>query len=164
MSVADDEFLFFQLPSILPRFEKPETDENRDEHEHEHEREHEHEPEPMVEVKVENEESTKAKVKEKDFPPPAKKATLEEALAAMDLKDMPEGQIGSLVIYKSGKMKLKLGDTLLDIQQGMRSSFLEDVAIVDAESDESRKIIELGHIVQKFVCVPDMDALLAGEE
>ncbi|KAG0182101.1 DNA-directed RNA polymerase III subunit RPC4 [Apophysomyces sp. BC1021] len=135
VSVADDELLFFQLPSILPRFEAPSTTD-----------------EGMEDVKIEE-------GKEAQLPTAAKKATLEEAMASLALEDLPEGRIGKLVVYKSGKIKLKLGDVLLDVSQGMRSTFLENVMVVDIES-ETKKTIELGHVVQKFVCAPDMEALL----
>lgn len=129
--MADDELLFFQLPSILPQFEK-----NNDE---------------PVEP---------ADSKDTQLPPAAKKSTLESAMASLSMGDMPQGQVGSLVVYKSGKMKLKIGDVLFDITQGMQSSFLENAMMVDTLSEDKKKVIELGNLTQKFVCMPDMDALL----
>jgi hypothetical protein len=112
------------------------------------------------------EDEVKEEVKEENdnLPPAAKKSTLEEAMSNLELEDMPDGQIGKLIIYKSGKMKMKLGNILLDVNQGMQSSFLENIMVVDHESEETKKAIELGHIVQKFVCAPNMDALLKDEE
>lgn len=138
--VAEEELLYFQLPTVVPVFEKQKDDE------------------VMEEVKTENTEG------ESDLPASAKKSTLEDAMANMDLQDMPNGQIGKLIIYKSGKMKMKFGNILLDVNQGMQSNFLENVMVVDHESEETKKAIELGHIVQKFVCAPNMDALLRDEE
>lgn len=152
--MADDELLFFQLPSILPRFEKPPEAKTGDE-------------EMTDKVKEEPNTEDKGKSKAEDskaLPSAVQRASLEEAMAAMDLNSIPEGQVGSLVIYKSGKMKMKFGDILLDVRQGMRSTFLEDVAVVDVESKEKKKIIQLGHIVQKLVCLPDMDVLLQNEQ
>ena len=133
-SVADDELLFFQLPSILPQFEKVN-----------------HEPVEITDSK------------DKQLPPAAKKSTLESAMGSLSLGDMPQGQVGSLVVYKSGKMKLKIGDVLFDITQGMQSSFLENAMMVDTLSEDKKKVIELGNLTQKFVCMPDMDALLEEE-
>ncbi|KAI8068826.1 RNA polymerase III RPC4-domain-containing protein [Thamnidium elegans] len=138
--VAEEELLYFQLPTVVPVFEKSKEDE------------------VMDEVKTENIEG------ENDLPASAKKSTLEDAMANLDLQDMPNGEIGRLIIYKSGKMKMKLGNILLDVNQGMQSNFLENVMVVDHESEETKKAIELGHIVQKFVCAPNMDALLRDEE
>ncbi|KAI8337174.1 RNA polymerase III RPC4-domain-containing protein [Chlamydoabsidia padenii] len=144
VSVADDELLFFQLPAVVPKFEKPTTQEDEGD-------------EIKMEVKDEND---KTKVKEQ-LPLAAQMSTIDDQMAAMDLSKIPEGQIGKLVVLKSGKMKLKIGNVLLDVEQGMRSSFLENVMSVDAEKKQA---VELGHIVQKFTCVPNMNALLEDEE
>jgi len=32
-----------------------------------------------------------------------------------ELKDLPSGYMGKMLVYKSGKIKLKLGDTLYDV-------------------------------------------------
>lgn len=142
--VAEEELLYFQLPTVVPRFEKPKED--------------------VEMVEKDEHEAKKESEAEKTLPPAAKKTTLEEVLANMDLEDMPEGQIGKLVVYKSGKMKMKLGNILLDVNQGMQSSFLENIMVIDHESEDTKKAIELGHIVQKFVCAPNMDALLKDDE
>jgi len=31
------------------------------------------------------------------------------------MRHLPSGQLGSLVIYKSGKIKMRIGDILLDV-------------------------------------------------
>lgn len=141
--VAEEELLYFQLPTVVPKFEKPKQDIDMD----------------QDEVKAEAIEGN-----EKSLPTAAKKSTLEEAMSHLDLEDMPDGQIGKLIVYKSGKMKMQFGNILLDVNQGMQSSFLENIMVVDHESEETKKAIELGHIVQKFVCAPNMDALLKDEE
>lgn len=139
--VAEEELLYFQLPTVVPKFEKSKED-----------------------IIMEDEVKEEVKEENDNLPPAAKKSTLEEAMSNLELEDMPDGQIGKLVIYKSGKMKMKLGNILLDVNQGMQSSFLENIMVVDHESEETKKAIELGHIVQKFVCAPNMDALLKDEE
>ncbi|KAI7890953.1 RNA polymerase III RPC4-domain-containing protein [Mucor mucedo] len=149
--VAEDELLYFQLPTVVPQFEKPKEEEKEDVE--------------MTEEKTETVVKTEGgEEAEKVLPTAAKKSTLEEAMSQLDLDDMPDGQIGKLIVYKSGKMKMKLGNILLDVNQGMQSSFLENVMVIDHESEETKKAIELGHIVQKFVCAPNMDALLKDDE
>lgn len=142
--VAEEELLYFQLPTVVPKFEKPKEDIIQDV--------------DMDENRVKTENDADA------LPAPAKKSTLEEAMSNLELEEMPDGQIGKLIVYKSGKMKMKFGNILLDVNQGMQSSFLENIMVVDHESEETKKAIELGHIVQKFVCAPNMDALLKEEE
>jgi archaellum component FlaD/FlaE len=143
--VAEEELLYFQLPTVVPKFEKIKIDEPM-------------EGEQDEEEKVKSEESA-------SLPASAKKSTLlEDAMSNLGLEDIPQGQVGTLIMYKSGKMKMKFGSILLDVNQGMQSSFLENVMVVDHESEETKKAIELGHIVQKFVCAPNMDALLSAEE
>jgi hypothetical protein len=141
--IAEEELLYFQLPTIVPKFEAVKVDTDMKD-------------EPVDEIKEEE--------KEKTLPNAAQKATIEEAMATLKLEDMPEGQVGKLVVYKSGKMKMKFGNLLLDVIQGMHSSFLENVMVVDHESEDTKKVIELGHVVEKFVCIPNMDALLSEEE
>jgi sRNA-binding protein len=33
----------------------------------------------------------------------------------IDISHLPDGQIGSLMVYKSGKVKLKMGETVMDV-------------------------------------------------
>lgn len=33
----------------------------------------------------------------------------------IDISHLPDGQIGSLMVYKSGKVKLKMGETIMDV-------------------------------------------------
>lgn len=149
--VAEEELLYFQLPTVVPKFEKPKDDSTI----------------TLDKTDADMDTDTAAAIKSEtteQLPPAAKKSTLAEAMQNLDLEDMPEGQIGKLIIYKSGKVKMKFGSILLDVNQGMQSSFLENIMVVDHESEETKKAIELGHIVQKFVCNPNMDALLKEDE
>ncbi|ORX62204.1 hypothetical protein DM01DRAFT_1331658 [Hesseltinella vesiculosa] len=140
VSVADDELLFFQLPKVVPQFDLP-----------------------VKEDEV-NEDVDMVKDKEADLPAPAQKATLEEKMNQLSLSEMPNGSIGKLVVFKSGKIKLKMGDILYDLDNGMTSSFLENLMVVDTESEQLKKSIELGHLVQKFTCIPNINSLLEGHE
>ncbi|KAI8348465.1 RNA polymerase III RPC4-domain-containing protein [Choanephora cucurbitarum] len=139
--VAEEELLFFQLPMVVPQFEKTKKETEED-------------------VPEKKEEGVEAN----ELPSAAKKSSLEDAMSGMSLEDMPSGQVGKLVVYKSGKMKMRFGNVLLDVNQGLQATFLENVMVVDHESEETKKAIELGHIVQKFVCIPNMDDLLNTEE
>ncbi|EPB90282.1 hypothetical protein HMPREF1544_02807 [Mucor circinelloides 1006PhL] len=141
--VAEEELLYFQLPTVVPAFEKPKNEDAN------------------ADVTMSEDGGVKPEAVENTLPAAAKKTTLlEDAMANMGLEDMPDGQVGKLIVYKSGKVKMQFGSILLDVNQGMQSTFLENVMVVDHESEDSKKAIELGHIVQKFVCAPNMDALL----
>lgn len=141
--VAEEELLYFQLPTVVPIFEKPKNED------------------PNADVDMTEDGDVKPEAAENTLPAAAKKtASLEDAMANMGLEDMPDGQVGKLIVYKSGKVKMQFGSILLDVNQGMQSTFLENIMVVDHESEDSKKAIELGHIVQKFVCAPNMDALL----
>ncbi|KAI8642799.1 RNA polymerase III RPC4-domain-containing protein [Parasitella parasitica] len=142
--VAEEELLYFQLPTVIPLFESVKNEEKAD-------------------VVMEDEKEIKPETAtENPLPPAAKKSTLlEDAMANMGLEDIPDGRVGKLIVYKSGKVKMQFGSILLDVNQGMQSAFLENIMVVDHESEDSKKAIELGHIVQKFVCAPNMDTLLS---
>ncbi|KAF0974680.1 hypothetical protein FDP41_006154 [Naegleria fowleri] len=81
------------------------------------------------------------------------------------LAKVPSGLVGEMVIYKSGKVKLKLGDVLLDVFPGSEFSFPEHVACIDiADKDKQGNCHILGNIAKRFSCVPDVDYLLSREE
>ncbi|KAG1241470.1 hypothetical protein G6F68_016696 [Rhizopus microsporus] len=80
--VAEEELLYFQLPPVVPKFEAPKP--------------------PQADSKIETDKAEKT-----DLPASARKSTLEEAMSNLDLKDMPEGQVGKLIVYKSGKLLRK---------------------------------------------------------
>lgn len=45
-------------------------------------------------------------------PPPMRKETKETACS---LEDLPDGFMGKMLVYKSGAVKMKLGDILYDV-------------------------------------------------
>lgn len=75
------------------------------------------------------------------------------------LAGLPEGYMGKLVVYKSGKVKLKLGDVLLDAVPGAKCKFYQEVAAVDVGRKECHV---LGSVQQRVVLTPDIDHLLSG--
>ncbi|KAG2378388.1 hypothetical protein C9374_008531 [Naegleria lovaniensis] len=75
------------------------------------------------------------------------------------------GLVGEMVIYKSGKVKLKLGEVVLDVFPGSEFSFPEHVACIDiADKDKQGNCHILGNIAKRFSCVPDVDYLLHRED
>jgi len=80
---------------------------------------------------------------------------------ANNMVGIPSGQIGKILIFKSGKMKLQLGEFLYDIRKGVETHFLEQVVTLDAEQ---KKCVDLGTFTKHFVVVPDLESLLKSKE
>ncbi|XWS17476.1 hypothetical protein CRYUN_Cryun33cG0071100 [Craigia yunnanensis] len=47
------------------------------------------------------------------------------------LEKLPAGLMGNMLVYKSGAVKLKLGDTLYDVNPGLSCVFAQDVVAVN---------------------------------
>ncbi|GET01868.1 DNA-directed RNA polymerase III subunit RPC4-like isoform X1 [Rhizophagus clarus] len=69
----------------------------------------------------------------------------------------PEGQIGRLVMRRSGKMQMILGDFTFDVIPGLDRTFLENAVVIDP-SQES--VFNLGQITQHLVVKPNISSLL----
>ncbi|GJJ77762.1 DNA-directed RNA polymerase III subunit RPC4 [Entomortierella parvispora] len=72
-----------------------------------------------------------------------------------------EGKIGRLLIYKSGKVKMKVGDIVMDVSSGSECSFLQDVVVVDSNNKQA---FVMGSVQKRMVCVPNLTQLLNGLE
>lgn len=77
------------------------------------------------------------------------------------LTQLPKGNIGEMMIYKSGKMKLKLGGIYFDVLPGTNRSFLENVMTINPNNGQTHI---LGDISKRILCVPDIDHLLKQKE
>jgi hypothetical protein len=77
------------------------------------------------------------------------------------LPTTPQGRLGSLVVYKSGRVKLRIGDVLYDVTPGMPLNFLQEVAVVEPEE---QKFYSLGEINQRMVVSANIDSLLSAQE
>lgn len=73
------------------------------------------------------------------------------------LKDLPAGFMGKLLVYRSGKVKMKLGDVLFDINPGIDHQCAEEVVAVNAKE---HLYCVLGEISKHAVVVPDVDSML----
>ncbi|KAJ2752252.1 DNA-directed RNA polymerase III subunit RPC4 [Coemansia sp. BCRC 34490] len=69
-----------------------------------------------------------------------------------------DGRIGTLVVLKSGAVKLKIGDILLDVSKGASTRFLRGLLAVDIRGPNSAFM--LGNIDEQLVCTPDLDSFL----
>ncbi|XP_036252588.1 DNA-directed RNA polymerase III subunit RPC4 isoform X2 [Molothrus ater] len=76
------------------------------------------------------------------------------------LANLPEGQVGKLLIRKSGKVQLVLGKVTLDVTMGTPCSFLQELVSVGIGDNRTGEMMVLGHVRHKLVCSPDFEALL----
>ncbi|CAG2248734.1 CSNK1D [Mytilus edulis] len=72
------------------------------------------------------------------------------------LSDFSEGAVGKLVIRKSGKTQLVIGNITMDVSMGTKCGFLQDVVSIHTTED-SGNLSVLGHIKHRLVFDYDSD-------
>ncbi|XP_077293753.1 RNA polymerase III subunit C53 isoform X2 [Arctopsyche grandis] len=83
-----------------------------------------------------------------------------EALNVCNFSHLEEGQIGKIVIYKSGKVKLLIGNTYYDLALGTQSQFRQDVMSISTNSeDRTGTMINLGDVQTKLTAIPDWEKM-----
>ncbi|XP_034025797.1 DNA-directed RNA polymerase III subunit RPC4 [Thalassophryne amazonica] len=129
---SQEELLFMQLPDSLPG--QPPTREHR----------------PVkTEVQSEDGQSVLLKTESQEEPDDN----------SCNLKDLREGLIGKMLVRKSGRVQLILGQVILDVSLGASCSFLQELVSVGTDG-RSGDLTVLGHVKHKMVCSPDFEALL----
>lgn len=74
------------------------------------------------------------------------------------LEELPAECSGKLLVYKSGVVKLKLGDILFDVSSGCDSTFAQEIMAVNTNE---KQCCALGEPNNKWAIVsPDIDSLL----
>ncbi|XVF48914.1 hypothetical protein PTKIN_Ptkin03bG0226400 [Pterospermum kingtungense] len=73
------------------------------------------------------------------------------------LEDLPAGLMGKMLVFKSGAVKLKLGDTLYDVTPGLNCVFAQDVVAVNTEE---KQCCVVGDLNKRAVLTPDVDSVL----
>ncbi|KAJ8615643.1 hypothetical protein MRB53_035015 [Persea americana] len=86
--------------------------------------------------------------------PPRRKGASEKGCS---LEDLPAGFMGKMLVYKSGAVRMKLGDTLFDVTPGMDFSFTQDVVAIDTEG---KHCCMLGEIHKRAILTPEIDSLV----
>ncbi|KAM9744467.1 DNA-directed RNA polymerase III subunit RPC4 [Menidia menidia] len=129
----EEELFFIQLPDSLPG--QPPTIEHR----------------PVkTEVKSEDGQSVLLKKETED----------EEAEDnSCSLKDIREGLMGKMLVRKSGRVQLILGQVTLDVALGTSCSFLQELISINTEG-KTGSLTVLGNVQHKMVCSPDFESLL----
>ncbi|KAJ3124152.1 DNA-directed RNA polymerase III subunit RPC4 [Physocladia obscura] len=77
--------------------------------------------------------------------------------ADVDMSGKSEGLIGKILVHRSGKMKLVLGDITLDVDVVPYSDVVQEAVAVDAKAKTS---CILGRVSKRFICTPDINDLL----
>ncbi|MGH0181413.1 UNVERIFIED_CONTAM: hypothetical protein FKN15_006499 [Acipenser sinensis] len=130
-----EELVFMQLPDSLPG--QPPTQDQR-----------------PIKTEVKTEDGQSVLVKQERS---------QDALQAENtcsLTDLAEGQVGKLLVRKSGRVQLVLGKVKLDIAMGTPCSFLQELVSVGTGDGRTGDLTVLGHIRHKLVCSPDFESLL----
>ncbi|MFS7991246.1 putative DNA-directed RNA polymerase III subunit RPC4 [Helianthus anomalus] len=74
-----------------------------------------------------------------------------------NLKELPAGLMGKMLVYKSGAVKLKLGDHLYNVSGGLDCSFAQDVVAIDTEE---KSCCNVGLLNKRAIITPDIDSIL----
>ncbi|KAB2049962.1 hypothetical protein ES319_A13G212700v1 [Gossypium barbadense] len=83
--------------------------------------------------------------------------TVRSAKNTCGLTELPAGLMGKMLVYKSGAVKLKLGDTIYDVNPGLSCVFAQDVVAVDTAK---KQCCVVGEVNKHVVVTPDMDSVL----
>nr|XP_043631751.1 DNA-directed RNA polymerase III subunit RPC4-like [Erigeron canadensis] len=73
------------------------------------------------------------------------------------LKDLPDGHMGKMLVYKSGAIKLKLGDVIFDVHSGIPLGCKQDVAVMNTKT---KNCCVLGPVDKPAVVTLDVDSIL----
>lgn len=85
-------------------------------------------------------------------------------IGASPLSGFSEGHMGKLVIRKSGRTSLMLGNVVLDVSMGTKCGFLQDVVSIHPDSGGGGDLSVLGHVSHRLICTPDFDSLLRAKQ
>ncbi|KQJ82389.1 DNA-directed RNA polymerase III subunit RPC4 [Brachypodium distachyon] len=76
-----------------------------------------------------------------------------EKITGSKINDLPGGLMGKILVYKSGKVKMKIGDALFDVSPGVNCKFVQDVAAINIRENHC---CTLGEISKNAVVTPDV--------
>ncbi|KAL5211389.1 hypothetical protein ABZP36_022236 [Zizania latifolia] len=77
------------------------------------------------------------------------------------LKELPGGLMGKMLVYRSGKVKMKFGDVQFDVSAGVECTFAQEVVAINTRE---KHCCSLGEISKCAVVTPDTDYLLGSIE
>ncbi|KAL5149359.1 DNA-directed RNA polymerase III subunit RPC4 [Glycine soja] len=74
-----------------------------------------------------------------------------------ELNELSSGFMGKMLVYKSGAIKLKLGDTLYDVSSGMKCACAQDLVAINTAQ---KHCCTIGEISKRVSITPDIDAII----
>ncbi|EFJ50923.1 hypothetical protein VOLCADRAFT_103709 [Volvox carteri f. nagariensis] len=97
-------------------------------------------------------------------PGPSSERRRKEAAAAAanrapgcNMRELPSGRIGKLLVFRSGKVQMQVGDVLLDVSIGLPNQHRQDVVALNPSSNAC---VLLGDVTQRVLVSPDVLQLL----
>ncbi|KAM0925937.1 hypothetical protein ACQ4PT_003818 [Festuca glaucescens] len=86
------------------------------------------------------------------------RSIVKEVKEGYSLNDLPGGYMGKMLVYKSGKVKMKLGDALFDVNPGTECGMTQHAV---AMNTKKKHCCQLGDIEKRHLVVtPDVNCLL----
>ena len=79
------------------------------------------------------------------------------------LDSLAEGKVGQLLVRKSGKVELVLGEHVMTVELGTKAGFLEEavnIQLPEQDQGDLGHVTSLGQVHQRLVVSPDWDNLL----
>lgn len=80
---------------------------------------------------------------------------------AAGVRELPSGKVGKLLLFQSGKVKMQIGDVLLDVSPGVPCVTRQEVAAINASA---KMLVNLGPVTQRAVVCPDVWQLMADQD
>lgn len=72
------------------------------------------------------------------------------------MSDIGEGKIGKIIIRKSGKMQLQIGQKFYDLVATKNADFSQDI-VARADNDDRKKLGKIGTISAQYIVTPDWE-------
>ncbi|KAI9143185.1 RNA polymerase III RPC4-domain-containing protein [Paraphysoderma sedebokerense] len=164
-TTALDKLFLFQFPPVMPEFDRnslPIIARNASTGEILLRDDQDSETEAITPVKVKSEDDILppgVKGKEKESAGNGTKTNMSNEKPKVIEERLKEGQVGKLMVSKSGKMKLRMGHIIFDITNASQYSFLQQIVVVDSNAKQS---FVMGNVSKKFNCTPNLEVLLTG--
>lgn len=138
MNNKPNKFMLLQLPSILPSFQNI-TPKSED-------------PTEAV-PKEENSENSDTTKPTSTNGKKTKHKKSKKKIEAVPQEDLT-GRVGSLRVHKSGKISVKIGDVVMEVNRGAETTFIQDLVALNAEDEEAPTVEYLGRIDDRIVITP----------
>ncbi|KAK4757895.1 hypothetical protein SAY87_019196 [Trapa incisa] len=71
--------------------------------------------------------------------------------------ELPGGFMGKMLVYRSGAIKLKLGDNLYDVSAGSSCVFAQEVVAMNTAEKHCSSV---GELTKRVIITPDVDSIL----